>query len=222
MRAVLVASGEPDPTDDRWLRGADLIVAVDAGAEWLAERSIRPDALVGDLDSVAPELVSRLEADGVAIEHHPTAKDSSDTELAVAYARRHGATEVDVIGAFGGERLDHELANVLLLTSPIESVAVRLRRGAATLAALHPGDEATFDGPLGTTVSLFAVGGDAAGVTTSGLRFPLRSETLKTGSSRGLSNAVLGARAAVRVRQGMLLVYEQPLAEGPAEGDETQ
>jgi thiamine pyrophosphokinase len=222
MRAVLVASGEPHPGDERWLRGADLVVAVDGGAAWLARRGVRPDALVGDLDSVAPELVTRLEADGVAIERHPTAKDSSDTELALAYALRHGAGEVDIIGAFGGPRVDHELANVLLLNTPLESADVRLRRGAATLTAVRGGSEIEIGGSPGTVVSLLAIGGDADGISTAGLRFPLGDETLPTGSSRGLSNVVIEAPAKVRLRRGTLLVYEDPAAEQPMEGDETQ
>jgi thiamine pyrophosphokinase len=221
VRAVLVASGEPHPADERWLRDADLVVAVDAGAAWLAERQIRPDALVGDLDSVAPELVSRLEADGVAIERHPAAKDQSDTELAVAYARRHGASEVDVIGAFGGPRLDHELANVLLLSAPDARGLALVRAGSRT-TALRGGEERDLDGQVGSVVSLFAVGGDAIGVTTTGLAYPLRDETLRTGSSRGLSNVIVAKPAAVRLRQGTLLVHEQPAGEPPAEGVETK
>ncbi|HEY7527239.1 MAG TPA: thiamine diphosphokinase [Candidatus Limnocylindria bacterium] len=218
---MLVASGEPDPSDDRWLRGADLVVAVDAGAEWLDERGIRPDALVGDLDSVAPELVSRLEADGVAIERHPTAKDSSDTELAVAYGRRRGATEIDVIGAFGGQRLDHLLANLLLLSGPAGDGLALVRAG-SRITSLRGGEARTVDGDVGGVVSLFPVGGDAIGVTTTGLQFPLRDETLRTGSSRGLSNVIVAKPASASIGRGALLVYEGPAGEPPAKGDGTR
>src|SRR5215208_8142287 len=109
MKAVLVASGDPQPTDARWLADAELVVAVDGGAAWLTSIGRRPDALVGDLDSVDPELVAVLQDAGVPIERHPTDKDASDTALGLDYARRHGASEVVVIGAFGGSRLDHEV-----------------------------------------------------------------------------------------------------------------
>jgi thiamine pyrophosphokinase len=217
MRAVLIASGEPHPDDARWLNGADLVVAVDAGATWLAQIGVRPDALVGDLDSVAPDLVRSLEANGVAIERHPTAKDRSDTELAIGYARRAGAQQIVVIGAFGGPRIDHELANVLLLSAAADPAGVMLVRNGATLTALRGAGEAAIGGSPGSLVSLFPVGGDALGVTTQGLEYPLRDEALVTGSSRGLSNVVASTPASVGLRHGTLLVVEQP-----AEGDEWQ
>ena len=215
-RAVLVASGTPDPADAAWLRDADLIVAVDAGADWLAARGVRPDALVGDLDSVAPALVRSMEADGVAIERHPPAKDQSDMELAITYASRHGADEIVVIGAFGGPRIDHEVANVLLLVGGAETYRLVLARGEARVTAARGATERTLEGSPGSLVSLFAAGGDAQGVTTTGLEYPLRDETLTTGSSRGLSNVVVERPATVSLRHGTLLIVEQP-AEGAAE-----
>lgn len=210
MKVVLVAGGSPQAGDERWLEGAGLVVAVDVGAAWLAGRGIRPDAVVGDLDSVDPGLITALEADGVAIERHPTAKDSSDTDLAIRYARRAGADEVVVIGAFGGERLDHEIANVLLLAagSPGET-SLALVRGGARVSAMRGGETRQLAAPPGCLVSLFGVGGDATGVTTSGLRYPLAGETLETGSTRGLSNVVDSAPASVRLQDGMLLIIEQ-------------
>ena len=62
MKVVLVAGGSPQAGDERWLEGAGLVVAVDVGAAWLAGRGIRPDAVVGDLDSVDPGLIAALEA----------------------------------------------------------------------------------------------------------------------------------------------------------------
>jgi thiamine pyrophosphokinase len=212
MRAVLVASGEPDPADVRWVGGADLVLAVDAGASWLAEIGRRPDALVGDLDSVDPRLVAGLEADGVTVERYPTEKDASDTELAVGYALRRGATEVVLIGGFGGDRLDHGLANLLLLLAAPRSEWPRARltavKGGTQVRAIRDGESLVLDAPPGTLVSLLPVGGDAEGLVTSGLRYPLDDESLAQGSTRGLSNEVVAAPASVRLRRGALLVIE--------------
>jgi thiamine pyrophosphokinase len=210
MKAVLVASGDPQPTDARWLADADLVVAVDGGAAWLMSLGRRPDALVGDLDSVDPALVAVLEEAGVPIERHPTEKDASDTALGLDYVRRHAATEAVVIGAFGGLRLDHEVANVLLLgTDPAASgFDVRLVRGGAQVRCARAGEPLSVQARPGTLVSLLPIGGDADGVTTSGLRYPLRDERLPLGSTRGLSNEVVDGDASVQLRAGALLVIE--------------
>jgi thiamine pyrophosphokinase len=210
MKAVLVAGGDPHPGDARWLDDAELIVAVDAGAAWLESLGRRPDALVGDLDSVEPALVSRLQAAGVAIERHPSQKDASDTGLALEYAVRCGADRVLIIGAIGGDRLDHELANVLVLAAarPAALRELSVMQGRTRIRAIHGGDELPIEAPPGALVSLLPVGGNAEGVVTIGLRYALDDEPLPLGSTRGLSNEVAAETASVRLRQGTLLVIE--------------
>lgn len=216
MKAVLVAGGEPDAADEQWLEGADLVVAVDGGATWLADLRRTPNALVGDLDSVDAALVVRLEADGVEVERHPAAKDRSDAELALAFARERGATEILVVGAFGGARLDHEIANVLLLAAGEAPYGeLRLVRGHTTVSCLRGGQRADLAAAEGCTVSLFPIGGPAGGVTTGGLGYPLDDATLDVGTTRGLSNVITGQPAWVELRQGALVVVEQ------LEGDES-
>ena len=210
MRAVLVASGDPLPADAGWLDEADLVMAVDGGAAWLQSIGRRPDVLVGDLDSIEPAVVDQLERGGVEVERHPVEKDSSDCELALAHAVRRGADRIVVLGAIGGERLDHELANVLLLVAPTQPGGLDLRivRGATCLRVVRSGSTLTIEARLGSLVSLLPLGGDAEGVTTSGLRYTLHDEPLHMGSTRGLSNVVAAQPASVRLRQGTLLVIE--------------
>jgi thiamine pyrophosphokinase len=209
MKAVLVASGEPHPADTRWLADANLVVAVDGGAAWLASIGRRPDVLVGDLDSVDPALVASLEAAGVPIERHPTQKDASDTALALEYVRRQGVSEAVVIGAFGG-RTDHEIANVLLLVAErgASGMDLRLVRGPTLVRCLRAGERLPIEAPPGSLISLLPVGGDSGGVVTSGMRYPLQDEPLPLGSTRGLSNEVVAADASVQLTAGTLLVIE--------------
>jgi len=161
------------------------------------------------MDSVDPALLERLAADGVAIERHLPEKDASDAELAIDRAVAAGADEVVIIGALGGGRLDHELANLLLLTDPSLQVgATRIVRGGTTARALRGGGQLLLSAAEGDVVTLLPVGGDAIGVRTSGLRYPLDGETLRMGRSRGLSNQVVQAPASVSLEGGTLLVIE--------------
>jgi thiamine pyrophosphokinase len=211
MKAVIVAGGEPLAVDKTQLEGADLLVAADAGASWLAEAGVTPDLLIGDLDSIPSDLLARLETAGVPIERHPTDKDASDAELAVDRAVTHGADRVVVIGALGGERLDHQLANVLLLayeTWPATLLDLSIVRGGTQLRAARGGGRLELRGGVGDLVSLLPLGGDAVGVRTDGLRYPLDGEDLHVGRSRGLSNVVERAPASVSLDRGTLLVIE--------------
>jgi thiamine pyrophosphokinase len=209
MKVVVVASGDLDPMDTVWLDRADLVLAADGGAGSLDRHGRRPDRLIGDLDSVDASLIERLAATGVVIDRFPLDKEASDTELAVEAALEAGATEVVLLGAFGGSRIDHELATVLLLADPaLAGRNVRAVRASAQARAINGGELLILGGAVGDTVSLLPVGGDVTGVTTDGLRWPLEGATLRMGRSRGLSNEVSGLPASVRIELGSLLVVE--------------
>ena len=119
MHAVVVAGsllvGELDRAA---VEAADLLVAVDGGADALARVGLVPSLLVGDLDSISPEALADLRSRGVEVLDLPTAKDETDTEAALRLAIERGATRITVFNALGGPRLDHLLGNLLLLTAP--------------------------------------------------------------------------------------------------------
>jgi len=209
MRAVIVASGDLDAVDVARLDGAGLVVAADGGAGSLEAIGRRPDLLVGDLDSADPGLVERLRSAGTRIESHPADKEASDTELALEAVFAAGATEVILLGAIGGDRLDHAVANLMLLADPaLAGRDVRLAHGSSVARALHGGGRLVVDGTTGDLVSLLPVGGDAQGITTDGLRWALTGATLGLGRSRGLSNEVTTPHASVRLERGTLLMIE--------------
>jgi thiamine pyrophosphokinase len=210
MQVIVVASGALDPADAAWLDGADLVIAADGGADRLLAFDRRPDRVVGDLDSIDPATLAALERVSVPISRHPRDKEASDTELALGEAREAGATSVVMLGALGGQRLDHELANLLLLADPdLAALDVACVRGPTVVhAARGGGSRVQLRGTTGDLVTLLPLGDDAAGVRTSGLRWPLDHATLRVGRSRGLSNVVEEAPASVQLETGTLLIIE--------------
>ena len=220
-RALIVADGDVpsraalDVARPDWTRGVDLVIAADGGWGKAEALGLRPDLLVGDADSLSEARFSALAADGVAIDRSPEAKDESDTELALLAALRRGATRVTILGALGGKRLDHALANVGVLGLPgLEDAEVELLDDTTRVRLLRaPAADGgavrcSLAGPKGDLVSLLPLGVPALGVTTDGLRYPLHDETLPLGPARGLSNVRIAADASVTLRQGRLLVIE--------------
>jgi thiamine pyrophosphokinase len=211
MRAVVVAHGDVLPSDRAVIDAKDYVVAADGGALALERWKLLPHLIVGDMDSLGDAGVERFARQGIGLAKFPAAKDESDLELAVAQAIAAGATEIVLLGALGGERLDHETANLLLLADPgYDGVRLEARRGALRIRPVRGEGSLSLAGPVGALVTLLPVSGDAEGVTTEGLRFPLREETLRFGRARGLSNEVASLPAKVTVRKGSLLVFETP------------
>ena len=222
-RAIVLADGDAAARQDLdaawpgWADGATIVVAADGGARHAGRLGLRIDRWVGDGDSLPAAEIDALRAAGVPVDLVPAEKDETDTELALRSAVAAGADEVVIVGATGGRRLDHALANVALLanaalagrTAVLVDAASRVRLIEAPAAG---GAAVTLEleGRAGDLVSLIPLGGDAGDVRTDGLRYRLDGETLTLGATRGLSNVRLIERAAVTLGRGRILVVETP------------
>ena len=210
MRALVVLNGDPLGSDV-WLAGlatkSDVVIAADGGAARLHRAGLRPHVVVGDLDSLPAEARSRLEAHGVIFEVHPHEKAETDGELALMAAVTRGAGEIVVVGAFGGSRLDHQIANLLLLANvDLAAIDVALATEQATFRALQGPGILELEGAPGDWVTLSPLSELATAVTTDGLRYGLHREDLVRGSTRGVSNELIGRRGSVELAAGLLLV----------------
>jgi len=187
---------------------ADVVIAADGGANALAAHGRVAQVLVGDMDSVTPENLAALERLGCRLVRHRPDKDETDTELALLEAVALGARRITLLGALGG-RIDHELANILLLSMPqLANIDARIYDGLSYLSIVR--ERATIRGRAGDLVSLVPLRGDACGVVTDGLRYPLHGETLYFGPARGVSNVLLGDCGHVTLQSGHLVLVHTP------------
>lgn len=203
LRTLIVTGGDPEgltgPSDH-----FDLVIAADSGFDHASALELKVDLVVGDFDSISPK--ARLGQ--VATEVHPRDKEHSDLELALDAALVRGTTDLVVLGG-GGGRLDHLLVNAAVLTNPrFRSMRIRWESGESTIHVVW--DRATIVGRPGDHVTLLAVGGEATGVTTSGLRWALRSARMPAATSRGLSNEMTEDHARVTVATGTILAIHTP------------
>ena len=201
---IVVAGGSPpfecEPV--RLPEGAT-VIAADGGVDRALALGLHVDLAIGDFDSVTPEGLAAAEGAGARVEPYPAAKDATDLELALDAAIALGPARIVFVG-WGGGRLDHLLGSVLLLADKRYAAAeidaylgdayAHIIRGSRTLAGV-PGD----------LLSLLPVHGAAEGITTEGLEYPLRGETLPPSTSRGISNVFSASEARITVERGCLL-----------------
>ena len=203
--AVIFAGGDPEPPAVRTRLPDDrVVIAADSGLHTAAALGIQVDLIVGDLDSAAPEAMTRAIHGGATVERHPTDKDATDLELAIDAAVERGVERVILIGGASLDRIDHFMANALLLASP-RFAALTIEWFVQGAHVIPIRSSATIPGDLGDLVTLLAVGGPATGVTTRGLQWPLAGDTLEPGSTRGVSNVIDRPPVTVDVASGTVL-----------------
>lgn len=209
--ALIFAGGEPvhplwhEEIRERTLRGA-LVIAADSGVEHVHALGIVAALLVGDLDSASAGSIERARSEGSVIDAHPTDKNETDLALALDAALAARTTHATVIGV-GGGRTDHLFANALLLAQDsYADLIIDARFGPDLLSVVRR--RTILTGLPGDLVTLLAVGGVAKGVTSTGLRWRLDSENLEPGSSRGVSNEMIGTEATIEIKSGVLLAIQ--------------
>ena len=211
MRTVIIANGEPPTATDlqQWLRADDTLICADGGARAALKYGLHPQCVIGDFDSLSEAELQALEKGGAQLRRHPTRKNETDLELALLYATSigsdSGSDEIVVLGALGG-RLDQTVANVMLLAMPaLANYRILIASGDERTFLIRPGAPVELAGQAGDIVSLIPFGGDAHGIQTAGLEYPLRDESLLFGLARGVSNVMLSERATLTFKQGLLL-----------------
>jgi thiamine pyrophosphokinase len=187
----------------------DLVVAANGGSNHAKSLGLTLDAIVGDLDSLDEEGKATFLSQGVHIQISRSEKDETDLELALLYAVHQGAEEIIVLGAFGG-RIDMCIANLLLLAHPqLAKVRIQFWHGNQTAWIIRPpGGEV--HGRSRDTLSLIPINGDAEGITTHNLAYPLKNERLFSGPARGVSNLLTDNIATIELRSGVLLAVHAP------------
>jgi thiamine pyrophosphokinase len=191
----------------RLIRPGDLLLAADGGTRHLRGLGLVPSAIIGDLDSLTADDRRWAEEHQVRLVEYPRDKNETDLELALAYAIAQGSREIVIVGALGG-RLDQTLGNLALLTDPrLSTFDVRLDDGVEE--AWFVRGKSNIRGEPGEIISLIPWSGPVTGVTTDGLRWPLRGETLYSEKTRGISNEMLGESASVLIESGLLLVVHR-------------
>lgn len=206
-QVIVLTGGDPvDASIATELPADAIVIAADSGLHSAEVLGLDVDLVVGDFDSVDAEILAEAERLGAQVERHPEAKDRTDLALALDVACRYAPADVTVVGGAGG-RLDHLLANVLLLASDsYRDLTIRAVSSTATYHVVR--DEVTLTGARGAHVTLLPIHGPVHGVATDGLLYPLHGETLAAGSTRGVSNELLGSEARVRVSAGVLIAIQ--------------
>lgn len=192
--AVEMKNNFPKPDKD------DLIIAADAGYLNVQKAGLRPDVIIGDFDS------SEKPSTDTPIETFPILKDDTDTMLAIKYGFNSGYKRFAIYGGLGGERTDHTIANIQSLAYIADYGGEGFLVGENETFTLIKNSSITLHSEKGKTLSVFAYGGIAEGITIKGAVYETDNLTLTPFFPLGVSNKLKENTATVGVKSGCVLI----------------
>ena len=188
------------------------IIAADSGMRFFYENRMTPDFIVGDFDSVEPEILHHFlnmdEARRPVILQFQPEKDETDTELAVRVAMQQGCETLHLLGATG-TRIDHMLGNLHILGAAMQQgVECRMVDKNNRIRMINQDMKLRREEQYGRYVSLFPFTPQVTGLTLTGFQYPLEDAVLECYHSLGVSNEIIADEAGISFREGVLLVVE--------------
>ena len=176
-KIVILAAGDFPRADAplEALRGADVRICCDSAAEGLVAFGLEPDRIVGDLDSLSPDLLEKFADRIVQISE----QDDNDLTKAFHLALTLAPSRITIVGATG-KREDHTLGNVSLLLDYAREAdcPVELLTDYGRFEAIF--DTATLPSFPGQQISIFAFDNTLT-IKSAGLKYPtdqVRFDTL--------------------------------------------
>lgn len=178
----------------------DIVIAADAGLDFLKKSGISPDFILGDFDSLGHAV------QGENVFTFPSEKDDTDTGLSVDLGVSKGADIFVIYGGLGGKRQDHTIANFQLLAH----ISGLGKRGFLvdkdTVFTVIENSQICFGKELSGYISVFCMGDSADGVNIKGLKYTVTDAHLDFRTALGVSNEFLSREAMISVEKGVLLI----------------
>ncbi|QOD38849.1 thiamine diphosphokinase [Candidatus Wolbachia massiliensis] len=192
-RSVIVLNGEIP--DSSFFKRDIPIIAVDGGADRLLSIGVKPDLVVGDLDSVNPNL--RASLDTVYLPD----QDYCDFSKAIAHLKTKKLLPSIITGITGGA-IDHILQNInvfistgsVFYTPSPPMVGYTLQKGITHFSSL----------PRNTKISLLGI--PEAQLSTQGLKWELHLSNLAFPGENSCFNRSVSSEISLEVHSGVCLV----------------
>ncbi len=196
---VILCNGEfpRHPAPLHILKQASTLICTDGATDYALRAGLNPNVVIGDLDSLDTEL-ERIQCKIIQNDD----QNSTDFEKAIVWCIEKKVTAVNVLGATGN-REDHTLANFQIITQYFPSINITLITDHFTIEYVEGTRE--FESQLGQKISILLFR-ETTKITTRGLKFELKDETLEFGS-RGISNESLSKSFSVTVKKGGVFVF---------------
>ena len=207
---INIVAGGPDMyiPDLRQLNGKEMIwVGVDRGSLQILNAGIYLHSVFGDFDSISKEELQCVRDQSKHFFEYPPEKDATDLELALEWAYKQEPDIITIYGATGG-RMDHSLANIMMLADEIhmqKGITTRMVDCNNEIRLFKPGSY-KLDATELKYISFIPITAEVEGVTLENFKYPLSNVTLHRGRTLSISNELNFKTGTFSFLKGILLV----------------
>jgi len=190
-----------------------LLIAADSGLLAIEGAGLKPDWIIGDMDSL--DTAARLDAyppDRVI--RYDFDKDFTDTELAFSHAVEKGCDDIWIIGG-GGGRIDHlfgirsmferEIFPSRWITDNADMLCIKADNRELEPSVQRAENSFFYSIEKGSVVSVFPLGNSPWEAESTGLKWPLAGLPWERGFF-GLSNIAVDGKFSIEVKKGRFMV----------------
>jgi len=186
----------------KYCKSGDYVICADGGANGITKSGIIPNIIIGDLDSITPSNLKLFKKKGVEI-RMISEQDTTDFEKSLFYIIEHNLNNVIVFGAVSG-RPDHTLNNFSIMKRYYEILDIKMIDKEFEIFYIK--NQINFKSELGKTVSFMAMP-TVKGITTKGLKYALKNESLEFGIREGTLNKTSAKSINISFKSGHLLLF---------------
>lgn len=190
-------------------RKPKIVIGVDRGVEFLYRNTILPTHIVGDFDSVNPEVIDYYKKDtNIPVRQFDPVKDASDTEIAIRLAIELGVEELYILGGTG-TRLDHVWANIQTLKVAHDAgMNAYIMDKYNRISLVEQKITLSKENAYGPFFSVFPLGETVSDFSIRGAKYPLENHTLYPYDSLTVSNQFSENEVHIVFPKGIVILME--------------
>ncbi len=181
-------------------RGYETLICADGGANSAVKLGIKPDFIIGDLDSISKETLSAFK-NNVKIIRFKRQNDT-DVEKCLKYAIKKKYTEAVLVGVTG-DRLDHTFCNLGIIIKFFDKIKLSIIAENSFLTAYT--GKVEIDVQKNETVSLYGLNSKTK-IISGGLKYPLNNIALPFGEKESTSNIAVSDKLKLNIKGGKIFV----------------
>jgi thiamine pyrophosphokinase len=205
--AAIVLGGDENNTKyfrDEILK-ADKIIACDRGADYLYALEIKPDVLIGDMDSINKNVYNYFVKKNVSLKVYNSIKDQTDDFIAFRCAFQDYNCSVLNVYAFEGGRMDHFIS-ILMNAERSISKGERINFRGKNYTIYSFMNNMELNTKRGEIISIFTFSEAITG-NCDGLFYNISNRKFKQCESIGISNKAIENKVYISIQKGKLTLF---------------